>query len=103
MFRTARDIVNSRMMNSSKPLPMSVLLNNGVSLEELERFVKNLPDEKIRADYAVPLRENVSKGHWVAGLTCDERDVLLLHPFVKDVKHFCPRAPRFGNLFDFYD
>jgi hypothetical protein len=92
----------TKNMYNTKPLRMSVLLKDGSPTEELERFGETLPDGKIWVHCSIPLPENVSKGHWVVGLTCDERDMLLLHPMVKDVRPFCPIGPRFDISMDFH-
>jgi hypothetical protein len=81
----------TRNLNSEKPLTMSVQLKNGIAEEELERFGKALPKSAVKEEYLPSLPADLNKVYWVVGLTCDERETLLLHPLVRDVKPFQPK------------
>jgi hypothetical protein len=81
----------TRNLNSKKPLLMSVQMKNGIAEKDLERFGRTLPNGAVKEEYAQSLPDDMNRIYWVVGLTCDERESLLLHPLVRDVKPFQPK------------
>ena len=76
---------------SSAPLLFCVEFANGIGKHQFRRITGTLPRGGVREkkQHVWLDRHNVG---WVVGLTCDEREVLLLHPLVKDVR---PHQPYF--------
>jgi len=76
---------------SSKPLLFRVDFHEGLRDKGFHTIVGTLPRGGMREGYQC-VWPGTNKVCWVVGLTCDEREVLLLQPFIKDVR---PHRPYF--------
>ncbi|KAE9376533.1 hypothetical protein N431DRAFT_462362 [Stipitochalara longipes BDJ] len=74
---------------SQEPLLFCVSLKEGIEKKDFRRIVKTFPKGGVaeKAKRVWPCMHDVS---WIVGLTCDEREVLLLQPLVKDVRPYRP-------------
>jgi hypothetical protein len=76
---------------SPEPLLFRVDLEEGIRNKAFNRIVETFPRGGTREKYQC-VWPGTHKACWVVGLTCDEREVLLLQPFIKDVR---PHRPFF--------
>jgi hypothetical protein len=82
------------------PLRCCVQMKAGITEETFKRFVLTLPDGGVREELTVAPPNDLHGLTWVVGLTCDEKEVLLLHPLVGDVKPYRPRFDMMSRAFD---